>query len=306
MSEAIQNAAVAAPAESAAPAETNETETNEAVEGADAPAADLTKAEKKEIQKRIEKFKLKVDGQEEDFELDLDDKEAIKKHLQLSKVSQKRMQESSEIRKAAEEFINELKTNPRRMMKELGINEKELAQIIMNEELADLEKTPEQREIEKLQKQLADIEDNKKKDEEARKKSDFERMKAEAEQKIETDISAALQMGGVAKTPYTVRKMAELMYVALENDIDLKPQDVVPLVRKQMEADIRELFSATSDDQLEEFLKDQMPRIRKRNVAKAKAAPAAAAAVKETTSAQTAKKEEVKKISISDFLKGKK
>lgn len=304
MSEAIANAAAAAPAESA-PAENNETttETSDVLADAAAPAADLTKAEKKEIQKRIEKFKLKIDGEEEDFELDLEDREAIKKHLQLSKVSQKRMQESSEIRKAAEEFITALQKDPRKIMKELGVNEKELAQMIMNEELADLEKTPEQREIEKLQRQLAEIEEKKKTDEENRKKSDFERMKQEAEQKIETDISAALQMGGVAKTPYTVRKMAELMYVALENDIDLKPQDVVPLVRKQMEADIRELFSATSDDQLEEFLKDQMPRIRKRNVAKAKAAPAAT--VKETSAAQP-KKEEIKKISISDFLKGKK
>ncbi len=264
----------------------------------------LSQSEKKEKEKLVKKFKLKVDGEEFDTEIDLNDEAAVQKELQLAKAAQKRMKESTELRKAVEEFLEETKKNPRQVMKQLGINEKELAQLIMNEELADLEKTPEQKEIEKLQKQLEEIQNSKKKEEEDRKKNDFERMKQEAEQRIETDISSALESGGLAKTPYTVKKMAEIMYIALENDIDLKPNQVIPILRKQMESDFKEFFAATNDDQLEEFLKDQLPRIRKRSVAKAKEA-SVVKTVKEPTSTAT-KPEEIKKMTISDFLKGKK
>jgi hypothetical protein len=266
--------------------------------------AQLSKAEKKEQANIKKKFQLKVDGEVEDFEIDLANEEEVKKQLQLARAAQKRMKESTELRKAVEEFIEETKKNPRNIMKQLGINEKELAQMIMNEELAELEKSPEQKEIERLQKQLEEIQNTKKKEEEDRKKSDFERMKQEAEQRIETDISSALESGGLAKTPYTVKKMAEIMYIALENDIDLKPNDVIPILRRQMESDFKEFFAATNDDQLEEFLKDQLPRIRKRSVAKAKEA-SVVKNVKEPAMSP-GKPEEIKKMTISDFLKGKK
>lgn len=290
-------AAVPAPIQEAAPVENQVQENKEAT-------PPITKEEKKEIEKKLKKFQLKVDGEVEDFEIDLDNDEEVKKHLQMSKASQKRMKEANELRKAAEEFIDVLRKDPRKIMKELGLNEKELAEIIMNEQLAEMEKSPEQKEIEKLKSELQSRLDKEKKDEEERVKRERERLTKDTEEKIENDISSALESGGVAKTPYTVRKMAEMMYVALENDIDLKPQDVVSLVKKQMEADIKELFAASSDDVLEEFLKDQMPRIRKRNVAKAKT-PTSVNNIKEPTGKIEAKKDEVKRITIQEFLKGK-
>ncbi len=305
--------AAAPAAASATAAPVVETNTNapatDVAAQADAVAADpnLTKAEKKEIQKRLEKFKLKVDGEEIDSELDLNDLEAVKKELQFSKVAQKRMKESNEIRKAAEEFIDILKKDPRKIMKELGVNEKELAQMIMNEELAEMEKSPEQKQIESLQKQLAEIEENKKKADTERQKLDRERLYVETEQKLESDITAALETGGIPKTPYSVKKIAHYLSVALENGIDLRPQDVVPLVRNEMMADVKELLGATNDDLLEEFLASQMPRIRKRNIAKSKQVVEPVKNIKETVTAKGDEKAASgeKKMTIAEFLRKK-
>ena len=49
------------------------------------------------------------------------------------------------------------------------------------------------------------------------------------------------------------------MMIALENNIDLSPKDLVPTLRKQMTADIKELFGASSDDVLEELVGLALP-----------------------------------------------
>lgn len=270
--------------------------------------ADMTKSEKKAHEKLIKKFKLKVDGAEEDFELDMNNEEEVKKHLQMSRASSKRMQESASLRKSAEEFIELLRTNPRKVLTDPSINVdlKNLAQEIINQELEDAAKTPEQLEKEKLQKELQELKDKYKKDEDERKDREFKKLQAEHEEKIQSNIESALSSGQIPKTPYTVRKMAEMMMLALENDIELEPKDIVPLLRKQMNSDIKELFSASSDDVLEELLgKDNISRLRKRTIAKVKQSQVAqtASSVKPTG---TVKKEEApsKKISVRDFLKG--
>lgn len=266
----------------------------------------LSKSEKKELEKKLKKYKLKVDGKEEEMELDLDNEEEVKKHLQFSKAAQKRMQEKAELQKSVEQFIDLLRTNPRKVLSDPNINVdiKKFAQDILNEELENANKSPEQLEKEKLQKELEELKDKYKKDEEDRKSKEYQRLQQEAEQKLEGEISDALTSSELPKSPYTVRKMAEIMMLALQNDIDLGPKDVIPLLRKQMKEDISELFSASSDEVLEELIgKDNISRIRKRNIAKAKQAVDTANSVKSTGGENKPKDaQETKKISMKEFL----
>jgi hypothetical protein len=291
--------------EAEAAAETAEAE--KAQELAAKDPAELTKAEKK----LIKKYQIKVDGKIEDIELDLDNEEQIKKHLQMSKAAQKRMQEATELRKAAEEFIEMLRKNPRRVLTDpnIGVDLKQFAQEIINEEIEQASKSPEQLEKEKLQRELEELKSKFEKEETQRKEREFQRLQAEQEEKIQNDIESALSTNELPKTPYTVRKMAEMMMLALQNDIDLSPKDLVPLLRKQMNSDIKELFSASSDDVLEELLgKDTISRLRKRTVAKVKQQQVAqtANAVKSTGQAEVkAEKKEDQRIHMKDFLRGK-
>lgn len=274
------------------------------------PLEDLSKKEQKELAKQLKKFKLKVDGKEVEEEIDMADEEGLTKKLQLARAAQKRMQEATELKKAAEEFIEMLRSNPRKVLQDPNINVdlKKFVQEYLDEEIQNASKSPEQVEKEKLQKELEDLKEKYKKDEEDRKSREFSRLQAEQEEKIQTDIEGALKTSNLPKTPYTVRKMAEMMMLALQNDIDLSPKDLVPLLRKQMTADIKDLFSASGDDVMEELLgKENISRLRKNTVKKVQQKQVAQTAnsVKQTgVSDKNVEKKEEKKISLKDFLKG--
>jgi hypothetical protein len=278
-----------------------------AVEGKE--VADLSKKEQKDLAKELKKkFKLKVDGKEVEEEVDFNDEEGMIKRLQLGKAAQKRMQEATELRKAAEEFIDMLRKNPRKVLSDpnIGVDLKQFAQEIINEEIENAAKSPEQVEKEKLQKELEELKGKFEKDEKERKEREFSRLQAEQEEKIQGDIETALSSNELPKTPYTVRKMAEMMMLALQNDIDLSPKDLVPLLRKQMSSDIKELFSSSSDEVLEEMLgKDTISRLRKRTVAKVKQQQVAQTANSVKSAAKTEEKSEKKseKINMRDFLR---
>lgn len=284
----------------------NEAEQLQELENKD--TSDMSKAEKKVHEKKLEKFKFKVYGKEFEEEIDLSDKEGLTKRLQKAHAADKTMSEGAELRKSAEQFIELLKTNPRKVLTDPNINVdlKKFVQEYLDEQIENAAKSPEQLKLEEAERKLAEIEEKYKKDEEARKKDQMERLQAEHEQKVQDDISSALESSSLPKTPYTVRKMAEKMIQALENDIEISPKDLVPLIRKEMEADIKELFSASSDDILEELLgKDNITRIRKRSIAKVKQNQVAQTAnsVKPTGNKEEAPKKEDNKQTIRDFFK---
>jgi len=269
-----------------------------------------TKSEKKALEKKLKKYELKVNGKLETLEVDLDDDVQMQKHLQMARASQVKMQESAELRKAADEFIQLLKTNPRKVLTDpnISVDLKKLAQEIMNEEIENAAKSPEQLEKEKLQKELEDLKGKFEKEDKDRKEREFSRLQAEQEEKIQGDIESALQSNELPKTPYTVRKMAEMMMLALQNDIDLSPKDLVPLLRKQMTTDIKELFGASSDEILEEMIgKERISSIRKKKIAQVqKQVAQTASSVKPTGKASDVKEEKKSEgISMRDFLKGK-
>ncbi len=308
------NATPQAAPEAAAPQETpienqaaTPNEEGDATAEAQAAAAPApTKAVQKEIAKQLKKYKVKVGGKEEDMEIDLNDEVGIQKHLQMSRAAQKTMQEASDMRKAAEEFITLLKTDPRRVLTDpnIGVDLKQLAQDVINAEIENASKSPEQLEKEKLQKELADIKAKIEDDEKKRKSSELQRLQAEQQEKIETNIESALKTSDLPKTPYTVRKMAEMMLIALQNNVDLSPNDLVPLIRKQMQVDIKELFGASSDDVLEELVgKDRISKMRKKKVAQVQQQVAQTAnQVKATGGKPAEKAPEAKKMTIKQWL----
>lgn len=281
-------------------------EGQETLEAAEETLADpkASKTEKKAAEKQIKKYSLKVDNQMEDMELDLSNEEEVKKHLQLSKVAQKRMQETAEYKKNMQKFFDVLKSDPLSILSDpnLGIDVKAMAEVIMNNEIENLKKSPEQREKEQLQKELEELRGKQKKEEETRKEAERTRMTEQAAQQLDTDISSALETSGLPKSPRTVKYMAEAMLLALDNNIDLSAKDIVPLIKKQTLSEFRELIGAMPEDALEDFIgKDTINKMRKRAVAKVKA-PIDTPQVK-STGQKGAPVVEEKKIAFKDFFK---
>jgi hypothetical protein len=280
----------------------------EAVAGAEGgdPAATAVKAEtEKQLKAEIKKWKLKIDGKEEEL-----DEESLVKHAQMGKAAQKRMQEAAELRKNVEAFLTVLKADPLKVLSDpsLGIDpeaRKRMAEAIINNEIEEMQKSPEQREKEKLQRELEELKNKHKQDEESRKAREFQRLQDEASKQLDRDMTQALETSGLPKSPYTVKKLAEVMMIALQNNVEISAADAIPLIRKQMQAEIKEMFASTPEDLIEEFIgKDNISRLRKRNLQRMKQSADSPSAVKSTGSEVKKNTEAPKKIAMKDFLKG--
>lgn len=259
----------------------------------------------KKEEKKLKEYKLKVDGKEKSIKLDLSNDEEITKYLQKAEASDKKFAEAAEVRKAAISFIDELKKNPRKVLSDpnIGVDLKKFAEEIMNEALQEMEKSPEQREHDKLKKELEDIKKQRDDEKKSSDEKEFTRLQVEHERQLETEITAALDVGGLPKTPRTVKAMAEMMMIALQNGIDLSPQEIAPIVKNTTMGEFKDIVNSLSDDQLEDFMGDAIKRLQKKRVAKVKSVESASS-IKATASAP--KKEEPKadkKLTIREFLK---
>jgi hypothetical protein len=266
---------------------------------------DAGEALTKKEEKVLKEYKLKVNGKERTIKFDPSNDAEVIKYLQKAESSDEKFKESAEIRKAAMQFIDELRKNPRKVLSDpnIGVDLKKFAEEIMNDQIAEMEKTPEQREREAMQSELEKLKKESKDREEALKKSEFERLQAQQEQELTTQIEAALDVGGIPKHPRTVKAMAEMMIIALENNIDLSPQDIAPIIKNNTMSEFKDIMSALSDDQLEDYLgKEILGRLTKKRVAKAPT-KLPNTDLKATDNKPREVTKEVKKQTIRDFLK---
>lgn len=249
------------------------------------PAPAAKAAEAKKIENLKKKYNLTVNGKAEDLELDLGNDEEVKNYLQKARASDQKFKEAADVRKAAMEFIEQLRKNPRRVLSDpnIGIDIRKFAEEILSDEIKEMEKTPEQREKDKLMKELEEFKAKAKKSEEDAKTAAQQKLELEQERVLESDISAALDIGGLPKTPRTVKAMAEYMMIALEQGIDLSAKDIAPIVKSTNLKEFKEIVDSLSDDQLESFLgKDVIGRLRKKSLSKAPRSVPSANAVKPT------------------------
>ena len=292
----------------------NQEQSQENTEAAPVVAETIQQAAKKEQAKYLKSLKLKVDkGEiEEALPFEIPDteeaREYMTKHLQLSKMGNKRAQEFSTLQKEVAEFINILKTNPKEALRNpnIGIDVKKLAADILEEEIENSKKSPEQVEKEKLELELKAI-----KEEREREKKDFETRELERLtdlefQRYDDMISKAIEKTkDLPKSPYVVKKVAEYMMLGLQNNIDVTPDDVMKLVKDEIQNDIKEMFGAMPDEVVEQFLgKDRMSSMRKKNLAKAKSNPSTPSKVVDSgnTAKPTSKKAD-KKQTYKEFFK---
>lgn len=317
------------PAPSAAPASTEAPtqETTENVEvsaegedssddGSPAVAKKEQNKEAAKIAKKIKQLKLKIDGKEvaEDLPFEIDDNPEIvdymTKQLQLSKAAQKRMSEASDYKKKLDqvgEYLNQAKGNPkkiRELMKDLNIDEKQLAAMIVEEELEKAKKSPHELEKDKLEAELQKMRDERDKEKQELEKQKYELLVQQYQEKFEQGFEKGLQKAGLQDNDYTRKRVVAYMQDALDKGYDVEIEDVVPFVKDEMFGDLKNMFAIMPEETLEALLGDNLKRLRKRNLAKAKETPAVPLnkAVVDTGKTGAEPKEE-KKQSFKDYFK---
>lgn len=281
-------------------------------EGAEGETLEAKVAEVKPEEKKSNKrkFKIKVDGKESEEEIDFDNEEDLVKRIQLAKVAQQRMQEYSQLEKEVQDFVTQLKKNPKKVLTDphFGLDLKKLAAEVIEEEIANSQKSPEQLEREKMENELKAMKEEREKEKEDFKKKEFERLQQQEFTRYESLMVKALEKSDLPKSPYVVKKMADYMLMGLNNNLDLNPEDVLPLVREEIQNDLKDMFSVMPEEVIEAIIgKDVFTRIRKKNVAKAKANPPQPlkSQVKETgQNSKEDNKADEKKIDYKTFFGG--
>lgn len=267
----------------------------------DAVEAGATDAE---IQQMVETFKLKVNGQEKEVTLDWNNKDDIVRRLQMAEAGQSAMQRSAELERSFETALQNLSQDPWEVLKELGLDPDELAEQRIQAKIAELQKSPEQLAAEARDKELEDLRQKLRKQEEEREQIEFQRLQEQAEIDLDRQITDALSSTTeLPKSPYVVKRIADAMLMAMENGHeDVSASDVIPWVEKEINSEMQNLFGAMPDKMLESYLGNKtIDRLRQSRLSKMKTQPVKS--IKETGKAEPKTKEEKKKISLNSWLR---
>lgn len=268
-----------------------------------------TQAQKVAAVKKLNALKIKVDGQEYEerlpFEIDdtKENRDWMQKQLQMSKVAQKRMGEKAVLENEVREFFNQLKANPRKILADpnYGVDLKNLAKQILEEEISNASKSPEQLEKEKLQTELEELKDQRKKEKEESEQREYERQLETNYEKYDAQMTKVFESSDLPKSPYVIKKMTELMKIGVAQGLDISPADIMPMVREEILEDIRQMAQSMPLETIEKlFGGDILSKLRKKNISKAKAAAQVKAKAGDVgmTPKQPEKKEESPKKTI--------
>ncbi len=286
---------VAAPAASTAPvSESAGAENTEVADELVAEEAELEgeeagkEASKKqpEVKSSKKKYTPKVNGRQLEIELDPNNDEEMLKYLQKAMAADEKFQEAAQLRKNVEALVNELRTNPKAILMhpELGIDVKQLATEILNEEIEEMQKSPEQRELEKLKKELEAKTKREQQLEEEKRNAEMQRLQEQAFKQFDDEITDALSKSSLPKSPYVVKRIADTLIEAVNlGYTDTTVQQIMPIIEQQISKEIQNMFETMPEEMMEQLIgKQNLSRMRKSRLAKMKKPVETAKNVKET------------------------
>lgn len=228
-------------------------------------------ASEEEIQDLVETFKLKVYGEEKEVTVDWNDKDDIRRRLQLAEASHINMQRAAELEKSFESKIYGALEDPWAFLEELGLNPDELAEQRITQQIEQLKKTPDQIAQEQKDRELEELRQQIRQQEKEREEYEMQILQREAEEKLENEIVDALSSTTeLPKSPYIVKRVADAMLTAYKSGReDISASDVIPWVEKEINEEFQTLFSELPAKTVEKLLgKKTVDNLRKERLAK--------------------------------------
>ncbi len=258
------------------------------------------------------KIAAKVNNKVREVEVDLSNEQEIQRYIQRALAADEKFEEAAAMRKAVGELMQELKTNPKAILahESIGLNLREFAQQILEQELEEMEKSPEQKKLEEMERKLKAYEEEKVKL--AREKEEAERARRNEEALMELDqqISDALSKSELPKSPYIVKRIADTMSTAVElGYLDVTVEQIMPFVEQQVSGELSRLFEeapeATATKLMERLVgKKSLDRYRSQKVAKVRKPAESAGKVTDTggSTRAAAPAQDEKPIKFSDMF----
>lgn len=244
--------------------------TSAPVETNEVPAENVTETvtEQPAPVSRKEKFKFKIDGEDSEEEIDLDDREGLTKRFQLAKAAEKRIAAANSDRKKAFEILKAfedgslLKKHPKA---------RELAESLLLEQIQDEMRTPEEKKALTNEQRLKQYEEK----EALENKTKADQLTKAQEDKLiaefQTTIITALEKSGLPKTPALAKRMAAIMDKNLDLGLKLTPDELMAEVKSETLAMVKSIIGDADGDQLQAlFGEDVAKKIRQSDVKKLK------------------------------------
>lgn len=212
-------------------------------------------------------LKLKVDGQE----MEMSEADVFK-WAQQGKSADKRFQEAATTRKEAEQIIQFLKTNPKEAFKHLGLDIRKFSEDTLLEMIQHEQMSPEQRQAKENEQKLRKYEEQEKATQEKAKQEQMQALERKHMESYDKMFVEALTQSGLPKTPFTVKRMAELTLVNLKRGMNLEASQLAKIVKEDYIAEQKALFENADGDTLMNLLgKEAVKRLSKAQLSKYKA-----------------------------------
>lgn len=214
----------------------------------------------------IRKLKLKLDGKE----VEMPESEVIAM-AQKASMSDKRFMEGAALKKQAEDIMAFAKTNPVEFFKKTGLDFRQISENYLVEELKREQMSPEQRKAAENETKLKEYEADKKKTADQAKKREIAELQKKHADNYNQLFVEALNKSGLPKTPYTIKRMAELQLVKLKLKLELNADQLAKVVREDYINEQKMLFGSTEGEQLLEMLGPELiKKLSKAQIAKLK------------------------------------
>lgn len=204
---------------------------------------------KEEIKERIERFHLKVNGKDYVRDINVNDKEAIKRELQKALAGQQAMQKASEMEKAQQKEQEELLKNPMKLFEkaqQMGIDPRELAYYYLQQQVQEAEKDPETKRQEEFQRKLEEAEKRREEAERKAQQMEFQALRQQEAAAIEEELLDIINNDDELEyTPKVIKEIINtysMFYDMGHTDLNIK--DVIPTVKYKLEKEFNSLFDS--------------------------------------------------------------
>jgi hypothetical protein len=224
-----------------------------------APAAPKDATPKAPTPAEKRRYALKVDGQDIEEELSEDE---IRVRLQKSHAVDKRFAEVANQRKAIEEALKTIKTDPAKALKEIaGLDLDEWAEKRILERYQEAMLPQEEREKAEMQKKLADYERQFEEQKTAAETAKQQAYEQQVFEKTEAEFIEAVETLGYDKgfsRTVLVPMMAEIAESALDYGVELTPSQMAAEANKRLETIHRRQVQGLKGEQLLRYLGDDV------------------------------------------------
>jgi hypothetical protein len=222
-----------------------------------------------EVKKKLKQLKIKFNGREFNeelpFEIDDDPKaiEYMTKQLQFAKMATHSAQEKALLEKDVMSFFQQLKENPRKALNNpnFGVDLKKLATEILEEEIANSRKSPEQLKIEEYERKLKEFEEEKKVKEEELRQTKYQKLVDDQYSYYDNEMSKAISKLGLPDSPYVIKKATDYIIYSIENNKDVDVEAIMNVVKDEYSNDIKDMLPRMSPAQLKDFFQTMSPEI---------------------------------------------